>query len=106
MRFGDERVIRAHVRDRPFTKEDRAIGPDLVVRNDPAPQRYEPHVTATRLTFPSWHTSSARRAGESRAAGDLYYTNPASSCTEEGLVEQKDVERDDQADHDRSDRRG
>src|SRR5215208_4954869 len=105
MRFGDERVIRAHVRYRPFTKEDRAIGPDLVVRNDPAPQRDEPHVSATRLTFPSWLTSSARGAGESRVAGDLYYNEPR-IMHRRRFGRAEEVERDDEADHDRSDRRG
>ena len=37
IRFGEERVIGAHVRDGSFTEKDCAIGPHLVVRNDLAP---------------------------------------------------------------------
>ena len=51
IRFGDERAIGTHFRDGPVTEKNRAIGPHLVVRNDLAPQRDEPHATVLRLSL-------------------------------------------------------
>src|ERR687897_2158247 len=75
IRFGDERVIRAHVRDGPFTEKDRALGPHLVIRNDLAPQRDEPHVAVLRLSFPLmayiFRSRGLRIKGGTRSWGEL-----------------------------------
>src|ERR671916_1663690 len=75
MRFGEERVVRAHVRDGPFTEEYRASGPDFVVRNDPPPQRDEPHVMPLRLSFPLmayiFRSRGRRIKGGARLRGEL-----------------------------------
>src|SRR5215203_2188984 len=58
----------------------------------------------SELSSPSWRTSSAHGAGESRPGARI--TAGPGSRTEEGLVQQEDVERDYEEDDDRSDRRG
>src|SRR5215210_3550284 len=70
MRFCDERVIRAYVRDRSITEEYRASGPYLVVRNDLAPQCDEPH--AVVLTLMAYiFRSRGRRIKGGRLRGEL-----------------------------------